>query len=527
VNKKKDCDRRVAEPHWVGSSVRQPGKTPSPERELPPPMEAEAGRVTYACRMNIMARTKMDSRKEDYGASLAALFCASRQMTAVVQAEAVEKGLPWRTVPEVTVMLGVGRRETSTKLFFIEVKAYRSTQSTREQKSILIAAYGVQDLAPAAAAAPELPLLRHRFPVSRPALSMGVLSRKEEPIDLVIARDYRKHWPVPISNSCFAADKLFLMKTTFHTRQLLCSQADPDAVGDKMKGVKRRLTLGKGESAGSSTSSSRRPLAATPAAYSPGRRRRELPSPIRRVREKSRDLSSRSTSAASSDARRQRDVSVPSRRDKEDVSIKEKSRKDKSVKRREKESPARRAPAKKKRARALSSSSSSSDDLRISSSSEDETVAEVKIVDEDEEEQLRVLKEQREVHRKRHKALKKAVREHGAEDLLLRARAHVAAQRATGEEAETAKTRQQGTEAETEPPGADQVATVRGKKEGSTERSVRRRTEEGELVEPAPPAAGGTSAAATGDIQRERQKGKLLQFVLTSKVKYARRKAKS
>ncbi len=84
-------------------------------------MDAEEGRVTYACRMNIMARTKMDSRKEDYGARLAALFSASRQMTAVVQAVAVEKGLPWRTVPEVTVMLGDGRRETSTKLFFIEV----------------------------------------------------------------------------------------------------------------------------------------------------------------------------------------------------------------------------------------------------------------------------------------------------------------------------------------------------------------------------------------------------------------------
>jgi len=119
-------------------------------------------------------------------------------------------------------MLGDGRRETSTKLFFIEVKAYRSTQSTREPDPILIAAYGVKDLAPAAAAAPELPLLRHRFPDNRPALSMGVLSQKEEPIDLVIARDYRRHWPVPISNSCFAADKLFLMKTTFHPGQLLC-----------------------------------------------------------------------------------------------------------------------------------------------------------------------------------------------------------------------------------------------------------------------------------------------------------------
>ncbi len=102
--------------------MRRPGKTPSPERELPPLMEAKAGRVTYACRMYIMARTKMDSRKEDYGASLAALFCASRQMTAIVQTVAVEKGLPWRTVPEVTVMLSDGRRETSTKLFLLRLK---------------------------------------------------------------------------------------------------------------------------------------------------------------------------------------------------------------------------------------------------------------------------------------------------------------------------------------------------------------------------------------------------------------------
>jgi hypothetical protein len=219
-----------------------------------------------------------------------------------------------------------------------------------------------------------------------------------------------------------------------------------------------------------------------------------------REKEKSRDLSPRSTSAASSDARRQRDVSVPSRRDKGDVSSKEKSKKDKSVKRREKESPARRAPAKKKRARVLSSSSICSDDLCISSS-EDEAVAEVKIVNEDKEEQLRVLREQREVHRKRHKALKEAVREHGTEDLLLRARAHVAAQRAAEGEAETAKTKQQEKGAETELSGADQAATERGKKEGSTERSVRRRTDERELVEPAPSAAGGTSAAAAGDTQ--------------------------
>jgi hypothetical protein len=117
---------------------------------------------------------------------------------------------------------------------------------------------------------------------------MGVLSQKEGPIELVIARDYRKHWTMPLATSFFATDKLFLMKMIFHPGQFLCGQADPDAVGTKMKGVKRRLTLEKGESAGSSTSLSRRPRAATPAADSPERRRRESPLPIRRVREKER-----------------------------------------------------------------------------------------------------------------------------------------------------------------------------------------------------------------------------------------------
>jgi hypothetical protein len=118
ASKRRDCIERAAEPHWVGSSVRRPGKTPSPEREMPTPVEPEAGKASYACRMDVMARTKTDLRKEEYGASLSVLFCASRQMTAIVQSVAVEKGLHWRTVPEVTVMLGDGRRETSTKLFF-------------------------------------------------------------------------------------------------------------------------------------------------------------------------------------------------------------------------------------------------------------------------------------------------------------------------------------------------------------------------------------------------------------------------
>jgi hypothetical protein len=284
-SKKRDCIRRMAPPHWVGSSVRRPGKSPSRERELPPLVESKAGRSTYACRIDIRVKTKRDSQKEEYGASLTTLFSVSRQMSAIVQTTAVEKGVPYRTVPEVTVMLGDGRCEKSTKLFFLEVKAYRSAQATKEPEPFLVAAYGVKELAPAATAAPELPLLRERFRNSRPALTMGGLSQKEGPVELVIAWDYKRYWPKLINTSCFAPDKLFLMKMVFHPGQFLCGQADPEAVGTKMRGVKRRLTQGTGESAGSSTSSSRRPRAATPGADPSERRRRDSPLPIRRGRE--------------------------------------------------------------------------------------------------------------------------------------------------------------------------------------------------------------------------------------------------
>jgi hypothetical protein len=345
------------------------------------------------------------------------------------------------------------------KLFFLEIKAYRSAQATKEPEPILVAAYGVTDLAPAATAAPELPLLLYRFRNSRPALTMGVLSQKEGPVELVIARDYKKYWPKPINTSCFASDKLFLMKTIFYPGQFLCGQADPEAVGTKMRGVKRRLTLRTGESAGSSTSSSRRPRVATPAADPPERRRRDPPSPIRRggeEKKRARDPSPRSTSAASADAQLQQEVSVPSRRDKQDVSIKEKDRKDKSVEKREEESPVRRAPAKKKRARKMSSSSDSGNSSSgcsssdSSSSSEDEATAEVKIIHKSEEEQLSVLAKKREAR----KVLKRAVKEHSPELLIKRARAFTAAQRKSQEakkEVKMARAKQQGEEAEAEP----------------------------------------------------------------------------
>jgi hypothetical protein len=108
---------------------------------------------------------------------------------------------------EVTVMRGDGCREKSTKLFFFEIKVYRSTRPAKEPEPVLVAAYGVKELSPAATVAPELPLLRERFRRSRPALTMGDLFQKEGPVELVIARDYKRYWFYP-SAHCAACISL-------------------------------------------------------------------------------------------------------------------------------------------------------------------------------------------------------------------------------------------------------------------------------------------------------------------------------
>jgi hypothetical protein len=246
-SRKKECIRRGTPPHWLGSDVRRPDAPPRQDRDLPP-VEAKTGRPAYACRINIRVKTKSDSHKEAYGASLTTLFRATRQMSAIALSAAIEQGLPYRVVPEVNVMLGDGRREKSTRLFFLEIMPYRSTAPRKAPEPYLVAAYGVREVAPAAEAAPELPLLRVRFEV-RPTLTIGDLAQKAGPIDLVIARDHRQYWPRLLDSSSFAGNDLHLMKSVFHPEQLLFGEAKPEAVGTMKKGVKRRLTQGTGESA--------------------------------------------------------------------------------------------------------------------------------------------------------------------------------------------------------------------------------------------------------------------------------------
>jgi hypothetical protein len=161
----KECFRRKTPPHWLGSDVREPGAPPRQGRDQSP-VEAKAGRIAYACCINIRVKTESDSHKKIYSAELATLFSTTRQMSVIALSAANKRGLPYKAVPEVNVMLGDGRREKSSRLFFLEVRPHRGIAHPRRVPApTLVAAYGVSEVTLAAEAAPELPLLRERFNV--------------------------------------------------------------------------------------------------------------------------------------------------------------------------------------------------------------------------------------------------------------------------------------------------------------------------------------------------------------------------
>jgi hypothetical protein len=114
-------------------------------------------------------------------------------MSVITLSAGIGQELPYRTVPEVEVMLGDGRREKSSRLFFLEGRPHRVVQPRRVPAPLLVVAYGVSEAAPATEAAQELPLLRKRFNVW-PSLTMGDLAQRAGPIELVIGRDYMLYW---------------------------------------------------------------------------------------------------------------------------------------------------------------------------------------------------------------------------------------------------------------------------------------------------------------------------------------------
>ncbi len=164
-------------------------------------------RIVYACRTNIRVKAVSESHANSYSAGLATLFSTKRQMSVITLSAAIGQELPYRTVPEVEVMLGDGCRE----MFNV-----------------------------------------------RPSLTMGELAQQAGPIELVIGRDYMQYWPRVVDRSRTAGDNLYLMKMLFHPGQLLYGAADKEVAEAMRKEARRRQTREVGESAGSSTSSSRR-----------------------------------------------------------------------------------------------------------------------------------------------------------------------------------------------------------------------------------------------------------------------------
>jgi hypothetical protein len=112
-----------------------------------PPVEAKAGRIVYACRTNIRVKAVSDSHAKIYSAELVMLFSTKRQMSVVALEAAIGQGLLNRTVQEVEIMLGDGRREKSSRLFFLEVRPHRGTaHPLRVPAPFLVAAYGVSEV---------------------------------------------------------------------------------------------------------------------------------------------------------------------------------------------------------------------------------------------------------------------------------------------------------------------------------------------------------------------------------------------
>jgi hypothetical protein len=219
--KARECIRKNTQAHWLSSKASNPQAPPRGDNE-PPPVEPKAGRMPYACRTNIQVKVASDLQADSYSAELATLFDTKRQMSAIVTETAISRGLEYMTVPEVEVILDDGRRKLFNKLFFLKVRPYRyrTGHPVRAPEPLLLAAYGVTKAAPAAVAAPELPLLTWRFR-TRLNLAMGDLALRARPTELVIRRDNRGYWPMVSNHSQYTGDDLYLMKIQFHPRQLL------------------------------------------------------------------------------------------------------------------------------------------------------------------------------------------------------------------------------------------------------------------------------------------------------------------
>ncbi len=232
--------------------------------------------------------------------------------------------------------------------------------------------------------------------------------------------------------------------------------------------------------------------------------------PERRERETQSEESITETASLATSSAPQLETSTPSRQDEADNSLGKT----------EDEPQAKKAPAKKSRAGKISSSSSrssssSSSDSSSSdsSSSEDEAVAEDKVLDRNEEEQLRVLKKKQAVR----KRLKRRMKEKARRSVLKWAKELSASLHETPEtEKEAEKTEAETPEGDLTETGREERSEEQSESEKDKKREVRCWTMKERLGGPVPPAAGETSAAAAGGAHKlSRQAGYTIPRVVS------------
>jgi hypothetical protein len=115
----RECTKRNTQAHWLSNEARDWSTPPRVDRELPP-VEPKVGRVAYDC-ASIRVKTASDLRADSYSAQPVTLFDTSGRCRLSPWTQ------PYRTVPEVEVMLGRGKREATYRLFMLEVRPHRTT----------------------------------------------------------------------------------------------------------------------------------------------------------------------------------------------------------------------------------------------------------------------------------------------------------------------------------------------------------------------------------------------------------------
>jgi hypothetical protein len=150
------CESNAEEAHWLGSLRRDPNMAVALAAELPL-VTKRAGRVKYACRLDIQVVTGRESGKREYKGKLTALYDPQQPHTVIFNQAAARLYLQYISVPAIRVLVRGYSEQESNRLYLLDAKPWL------RQRIGLIAAFGFDFVAPDALEAPPLELLRERF----------------------------------------------------------------------------------------------------------------------------------------------------------------------------------------------------------------------------------------------------------------------------------------------------------------------------------------------------------------------------